>query len=80
MMDLASCGSVYGFNVGLSEEVTENILTDYLHAQGGKVNRSSRLHGLTQQTEGVLAEIERDGERYQMEARCLRSGRVTRFC
>lgn len=68
MMDLASCGSVYGFNVGLSEEVTENILTDSLHTHGGEVNRGSRLVGLEQQSEGILAEIERDGERYQMEA------------
>jgi 2-polyprenyl-6-methoxyphenol hydroxylase-like FAD-dependent oxidoreductase len=68
MMDLAFCGSVYGFNVGLSEEVTENILTDYLRAHGGEVNRSSRLIGLAQQPEGVLAEIERDGVRYQMNA------------
>ena len=42
-----TCGSVYGFNLGLSEEVTESILTDYLLQQGGAVNRSSRLVGLT---------------------------------
>ena len=46
-MDLSSCGSIYEFNLGLSEEVTESILTDYLHQQGGEVNRSSRLVGLT---------------------------------
>jgi hypothetical protein len=34
-MDLSSCGSIYGFNVGLSEEVTESILTGYLHQHGG---------------------------------------------
>ena len=62
-MDLAGCGSIYGFNVGLSEEVTESILTDYLHQQGGEVNRSSRLIGLTINPDNrVLAEIERDGE------------------
>jgi 2-polyprenyl-6-methoxyphenol hydroxylase-like FAD-dependent oxidoreductase len=68
-LDLSSCGSIYGFNLGVSEEVTESILTDYLHKQGGKVNRSSRLVGLTPQSEGALAEIERDGRRYQMDAR-----------
>jgi hypothetical protein len=26
-IDLAGCGSIYGFNVGLSEETTESILT-----------------------------------------------------
>jgi len=68
-MELSSCGSSYEFNVGLSEEVTESILTDYLEQLGGSVNRSSRLVGLTQRGDGVLAEIERDGERYQVNAR-----------
>jgi 2-polyprenyl-6-methoxyphenol hydroxylase-like FAD-dependent oxidoreductase len=71
-MDLSSCGSRYGFNVGLSEEVTESILTDYLQQHGGQVNRSSRLIGLTMNSDNlVLAEIERDGSRYQVEARWL---------
>ena len=68
-MDLSTCGSIYGFNLGLSEEVTESILTDYLHQHGGEVNRSSRLVGLTPHPDGVLADIERDGARYQVEAR-----------
>jgi 2-polyprenyl-6-methoxyphenol hydroxylase-like FAD-dependent oxidoreductase len=64
-IDLAGCGSIYGFNVGLSEEVTESILTGYLHQHGGQVNRSSRLVGLTITPDNrVLAEIERDGDRY----------------
>ncbi|WP_353064551.1 FAD-dependent monooxygenase [Tunturibacter psychrotolerans] len=69
MIDLSTCGSVYGFNLGLSEDVTESILTEYLVQQGGEVNRSCRLVGLTPYSEGVLAEIERDGERYQVDAR-----------
>ncbi len=68
-MDLSTCGSIYGFNVGMSEEVTESILTDYLHQQAGEVNRSSRLVGLTPHADGALAEIERDGGRYQMKVR-----------
>jgi 2-polyprenyl-6-methoxyphenol hydroxylase-like FAD-dependent oxidoreductase len=60
-MDLSTCGSIYGFNLGMSEEVTECILTDYLHQQGGEVNRSSRLVGMISHSDGVLAEIERDG-------------------
>jgi 2-polyprenyl-6-methoxyphenol hydroxylase-like FAD-dependent oxidoreductase len=68
-MDLSTCGSRYGFNLGVSEEVTENILTDYLHQQGGRVNRSSRLVGLTPHADGAMAEIERDGERYRVNAR-----------
>jgi 2-polyprenyl-6-methoxyphenol hydroxylase-like FAD-dependent oxidoreductase len=69
-IDLAGCGSIYGFNVGLSEEVTESILTGYLHQHGGQVNRSSRLVGLTITPHNrVLADIECDGDRYRIEAR-----------
>ena len=68
-LDLATCGSIYGFNVGLSEEVTESILTEYLQRQGGAVNRSSRLVGLTRHDDGVVGEIEREGDRYSVEAR-----------
>jgi 2-polyprenyl-6-methoxyphenol hydroxylase-like FAD-dependent oxidoreductase len=67
-MDLAGCGSIYEFNLGLSEQVTESILTDYLHQLGGEVNRSSRLVGLTPHAGGVLAEIEGDGGRSQVDA------------
>jgi 2-polyprenyl-6-methoxyphenol hydroxylase-like FAD-dependent oxidoreductase len=67
-MDLSTCGSVYGFNLGVSEEVTERILTDYLQTHGGKVNRSSRLSGLKPHASGVLAEIERDGVAYHVDA------------
>jgi FAD binding domain len=48
-MDLSTCGSIYGFNLGMSGEVTESILTEYLHQQDGEVIRSSRLVGLTPQ-------------------------------
>lgn len=69
-MDLASCGSIYGFNIGISEEVTESILTDYLSQQGGEVNRSSRLIRLTVSPDHrALAEIERGGDHYQIDAR-----------
>jgi 2-polyprenyl-6-methoxyphenol hydroxylase-like FAD-dependent oxidoreductase len=65
--ELATCGSIYGFNLGISEEVTESILTGYLHEHGGQVNRSSRLVGLTPLPEGVLAEIECNGSTCKME-------------
>jgi 2-polyprenyl-6-methoxyphenol hydroxylase-like FAD-dependent oxidoreductase len=68
-IDLATCGSIYGFNLGVSEEVTESILTGYLHQQGGKINRSSRLVGLTPHPDGALAEIEHKGGRYAIDAR-----------
>jgi len=68
-MDLSTCGSAYGFNLGVSEEVTERILTEYLETQGGKVNRSCRLTGLKPHSGGVLAEIEREGVAYHLDAR-----------
>jgi 2-polyprenyl-6-methoxyphenol hydroxylase-like FAD-dependent oxidoreductase len=69
-IDLAGCGSIYGFNVGLSEETTESILTGSLHQHGGQVHRSSRLVGLRiNPDDRVLADIERNGDRYQVEAR-----------
>jgi 2-polyprenyl-6-methoxyphenol hydroxylase-like FAD-dependent oxidoreductase len=69
-IDLAGCGSIYPFNVGLSEETTESILTGSLHQHGGQVNRSSRLVGLTITPDNrVVADIERDGDRYQLTAR-----------
>ncbi len=71
-IDLAGCGSIYGFNVGISEETTESILTGSLHQHGGQVNRSSRLVGLTiTPDDRVLADIDRDGDRYQVEARWI---------
>jgi len=68
-IQLSTCGSSYGFNLGLSEDVTESILTGYLRQQGGEVNRSCRLAGLTSHANGVLAEIEHDDGRYQVDAR-----------
>ncbi|MBV9027996.1 MAG: FAD-dependent monooxygenase, partial [Candidatus Eremiobacteraeota bacterium] len=66
--DLSECGSPYGFNLGLSEEVTESILTDYLRALGGDVHRSARLVATTAHGDGVLAEIAQDGSRYRVDA------------
>ena len=67
-LDLSECGSSYGFNLGLSEEVTESILTDYLSALGGTVHRSARLIGASLHSDGALAEIEQDGRRYRVDA------------
>jgi 2-polyprenyl-6-methoxyphenol hydroxylase-like FAD-dependent oxidoreductase len=66
-LELATCGSIYGFNLGISEEVTESILTGYLHQHGGRVNRSSRLVGLTPLPDRALAEIECNGSTCKME-------------
>jgi len=68
-IDLSNCGSRYGFNIGISEEVTESILTEYLHQQGGEVIRSSRLVELEDHESGLLATIQRDGATEQVLAR-----------
>ncbi|MGD9545608.1 MAG: FAD-dependent monooxygenase [Methylocystis sp.] len=65
-VDLSLCGSRYPFNLGVSEEVTEAILTDYLARFGGVVRRSTRLVGLEKSPDGVLATVERDGEKTQI--------------
>jgi 2-polyprenyl-6-methoxyphenol hydroxylase-like FAD-dependent oxidoreductase len=65
-IDLSTCGSRHGYNLGLSEEVTESILTDYLRQQGGEVIRSHRLVTLEHHQEGVIAGIECDGSREQV--------------
>ena len=67
-LELAGCGSIYGFNLGVSEEVTESILNEYLQQQGGEVHRGSRLVGLTRHAGGATAEIERDGNVYKVDA------------
>jgi 2-polyprenyl-6-methoxyphenol hydroxylase-like FAD-dependent oxidoreductase len=70
-LDLSECGSAYGFNLGLSEEATESILTDYLEALGGTVHRSARLVGANPHDDGMLAEIEQDGSRYRLQAQWI---------
>jgi 2-polyprenyl-6-methoxyphenol hydroxylase-like FAD-dependent oxidoreductase len=61
-------GSRYGFQLGVSEEVTESVLTDYLQAHGGAVTRSTRLVGLEAGEEAVTATLQRDGERREVVA------------
>jgi len=68
-IDLALCGSRYGFNLGLSEEVTESILTEHLRTHGGDVTRGARLVDLAARGDGVRATIERDGAREELDAR-----------
>jgi 2-polyprenyl-6-methoxyphenol hydroxylase-like FAD-dependent oxidoreductase len=61
-------GARYGFQLGVSEEVTESVLADYLEAHGGGVTRSSRLVDLQPGAEAVTAVIERDGGRREVVA------------
>jgi len=67
-IDLSICGSRHGFNMGISEEVTESILADYLRRQGGAIARSSRLVDLRATDSRVLATVERDGVQEEVAA------------
>jgi len=67
--DTASAGSRYAYDLGVSEEVTEQILTAYLERHGGSVTRGAKLVGLTAGTDAVRATLERDGERHDVETR-----------
>ena len=68
-VDLGLTGSRYGFQVGLSEEVTESVLTAHLEAHGGAVTRSTALVGLQPGEDAVTATLERDGERREVVVR-----------
>ncbi len=61
--EITDSGSTYPYNLGMSEEVTEGILTDHLRTLGGDVTRSARLVGLTPGADGLVAEIDRAGNR-----------------
>lgn len=60
-MDLADCGSRFGFSLNVSEEVTESLLAEYLGEQGGTVERGRKLVGLAEEGDRMLATIEHDG-------------------
>jgi 2-polyprenyl-6-methoxyphenol hydroxylase-like FAD-dependent oxidoreductase len=70
-LDLELTGSRYGFDLGLSEETTERLLTGYLESVGGSVTRSTRLVGFVQGPEGVTATLEHDGVRFDVDAEWL---------
>ena len=65
-IDLELSGSRYPFNIGISEEVTEALLTDYLLSQGGTVTRATKLVDLQQVDGGVRATLEHDGVRREI--------------
>ncbi len=67
-LDLELSGSRYGFDLGLSEQVTEQLLTRYLESIGGTVTRSTRLVRFVDGPDGVIAMLERDGESFEVAA------------
>jgi 2-polyprenyl-6-methoxyphenol hydroxylase-like FAD-dependent oxidoreductase len=67
-LDLGLAGGRYGFDLGLSEQVTESVLTEYLEDHGGAVTRAARLVGIRARPDGVVAMVEREGDRREVEA------------
>lgn len=67
-MDLAESGSPFGFNLNVSEEVTERVLAGHLRARGGSVEFGSRLVGLEQLPDRVIATIEQGERQYELSA------------
>ncbi len=67
-LDMDLTRSRYGFQIGVSEEVTESVLTDYLEAHGGAVIRSTRLIGLAPSEDRVIARLELDGQEREVTA------------
>ena len=67
-LDLRSAGGRYGFDLGLSEEVTESLLNGYLEEHGGGVTRATRLVGIAGGTDHLVATLEHDGEQREVEA------------
>src|SRR5919197_574194 len=70
-LDLELAPSPYGFDLQLSEEATERLLTGSLESVGGSVTRSTGLVGLVQDPAGVTARLERDGAPFAVEAEWL---------
>ena len=67
-MDLAESGSEFGFNLNVSEEVTEAVLAGHLRRQGGSVRHGHRLTGMRQEPERVVATVEHGDEVMEIEA------------
>jgi 2-polyprenyl-6-methoxyphenol hydroxylase-like FAD-dependent oxidoreductase len=67
-LDFSLSGGTYRYKIGLSEEVTERFLTEYLEAAGSQVERSTRLLSMTQDAGGVTATVDRGGHEEEVRA------------
>ncbi|MCW2980549.1 MAG: monooxygenase [Solirubrobacterales bacterium] len=67
-VDFSRSGAPYAYNVGLSEEATEGFLTRKLESLGGQVERSTRLLGMSQDSGGVTATVDRGGREEEVRA------------
>jgi 2-polyprenyl-6-methoxyphenol hydroxylase-like FAD-dependent oxidoreductase len=62
VLDLASSGSRYPFNLGVSEEATERILAEHVRAHGGEVVRGATLVALEKPTGAASPDLDRPPE------------------
>jgi 2-polyprenyl-6-methoxyphenol hydroxylase-like FAD-dependent oxidoreductase len=70
-VEFSRSGARYAYNVGLSEEVTERILTRKLESLGGQVERSTRLLGMSQDADEVTATVDRGGREEEVRAKWI---------
>lgn len=70
-LDIQLAGSRYGFDLGLSEETTERLLTSYLESVGGVVTHSTRLVGFVEGERDVTATLEREGKTFDVRAQWI---------
>jgi 2-polyprenyl-6-methoxyphenol hydroxylase-like FAD-dependent oxidoreductase len=57
-LDVSGSGSRYGYDLSVSEEVTERLLTEHLERHGGAVTRATRLAGFEQFGDRIVAIVE----------------------
>ena len=67
-LNLGLAGGRYGFDLGLSEQITESVLTEYLEDHGGSVTRGTRLTGIRARPDGLVATVEDEGARRDVQA------------
>ena len=68
VLNIELAHSRYGFDLGISEEITERVLTGYLEQQGGSVTRGARMVGLRPGADGVALTLEHGGEAHEVAA------------
>jgi 2-polyprenyl-6-methoxyphenol hydroxylase-like FAD-dependent oxidoreductase len=66
VLDIELSHATFPFDLGISEEVTESVLTAHLERVGGAVTRSTTLVGLSQGPDGVTATLETNGEQREV--------------
>ncbi len=69
VIQIGEPGARYSFNIGLSEEVVEEVLEADLRARGGRVHRGCTLVSIDQRVDHCRAVVEHDGRAHEITAR-----------